>query len=128
MTWKSEATKAAYFERNRAKINARSQAWREKNRPLHRKLVFASQVKRLYGITVDEYEKRLADQDGKCFVCKSPPTGKHSNAKLHLDHCHTTGKIRKFLCGNCNATLGMAKDSSERLIALVQYLKDHADA
>lgn len=40
-----------------------------------------------------------------------------------IDHNHSTGTRRGVLCGACNRTLGAAKDSTERLEALIVYLK-----
>jgi len=43
--------------------------------------------------------------------------------RLSLDHDHVTGKFRGWLCGSCNSALGMAKESKEILLGLIQYLK-----
>lgn len=37
-----------------------------------------------YGITLEEYNKMLAEQDGACKICGSHPTGR----PLHVDHWH----------------------------------------
>ena len=41
----------------------------------------------------------------------------------HLDHCHTTGNYRGWLCGTCNQALGKFNDSTECLQSAIEYLE-----
>lgn len=43
---------------------------------------------------------------------------------IHLDHCHTTGEFRGFICSSCNLLIGHAKNSIEVLENAIQYLKN----
>jgi len=72
---------------------------------------------RLYGIDPDLAEAYYLEHNGQCEIC-----GIHDPGKLHMDHCHTTNKIRGMLCANCNHLLGKAKDSQRILIAAIDYL------
>lgn len=77
----------------------------------------------MYGITREEYDQKLANQNNCCAIC-----GTHvSNTKraLAVDHDHVTGKVRDLLCGKCNTGLGQFKDSLELLEKAVTYLKEH---
>jgi len=59
--------------------------------------------KRAYGITVEDYETMLVNQNGVCKICnKTCKSGK----SLAVDHCHETGKVRGLLCAKCNTNLG----------------------
>ena len=58
----------------------------------------------------------LRPEDSKCQCC-----GRID--KLHLDHCHNTGKYRGFTCKNCNVGFGHLGDSVEGLERALQYLK-----
>jgi hypothetical protein len=78
-------------------------------------------LRRRYGITLQEYREILEKQNGVCAVCGNGP-GKR---RLHVDHCHKTGKIRALLCTNCNSALGAARDDINRLYKLIQYLEKH---
>jgi hypothetical protein len=52
--------------------------------------------------------------------------GKHQTQqkrRLALDHCHSTGKFRGWLCSACNAGLGLFKDSPHLLVKAIEYLK-----
>ena len=43
----------------------------------------------------------------------------------HVDHNHTTKKVRGLLCNNCNAALGFAKENVATLELLIKYIKEH---
>lgn len=73
-------------------------------------------LKRIYGITLEQYDQMCADQEHKCKICQSIPE------ILYVDHCHTTGAIRGLLCKFCNAGLGCFRDSPESLDAAKKYL------
>ena len=57
----------------------------------------------------------------QCEVCGA--FGRDFKKGLYLDHDHTTGKFRGWICLRCNFALGMVKDNAEMLIALAEYLK-----
>lgn len=78
-------------------------------------------VKR-YGITIDEKELMIKQQNGCCASC-----GKEFISKLftNVDHDHLTNKVREILCRECNLILGYANDSIEILQKIILYLKKH---
>ena len=41
-----------------------------------------------------------------------------------IDHCHSTGKFRALLCGDCNKGLGFFKDDIHRLENAITYLNN----
>lgn len=61
----------------------------------------------------------LEAQGGCCAICKAP-----KGNKLCVDHDHRTGKVRGLLCSNCNAGLGMFKDSEDLLQSAKGYLNN----
>lgn len=85
-------------------------------------------LKRLYGITLKQYEELLKLQKGVCFLCGNPPKGTHSSGRphiLHVDHCHTTGKVRSLLCTKCNRGLGYFNENITLLSKAIQYINDN---
>jgi hypothetical protein len=74
-----------------------------------------------YGITVAEYQERLAAQKGACAVCK-----RRSASTLHVDHNHSTGAVRDLLCLRCNALLGHCAEDPAILQAAIDYLERHS--
>lgn len=101
---------------------ARSAAWYRANK---RRFLADSKERRLmaqYGITVAMRDAMIDSQGGVCAICQHTPTGKDV---FHIDHDHTTGKLRALLCFGCNAALGMLRDDSRLLRAAADYLDAH---
>lgn len=71
--------------------------------------------RRLYSMTMDDYEIRVVAQGGRCAICRTPE-------KLHVDHDHSTGQVRGLLCNNCNRALGLLRDDPDVLARAVLYL------
>ena len=92
---------------------------RLKQSPEGRRKNRAGYLWRKYGITLEEYEDRLEAQGGVCGICGRPPTARIA---LHVDHEHTTGRIRGLLCFRCNNALGDFDDDHDRLVAALVYL------
>lgn len=61
-------------------------------------------LRKAYGIGLDEYRSMLAEQDGRCAICRRPESD--FTKSLSVDHCHETGRVRSLLCGRCNTHLG----------------------
>jgi hypothetical protein len=76
-----------------------------------------------YGITLEQYEQMLIEQDSKCAVCGK--TEQENTKRLAVDHCHKTGRVRKLLCHHCNCALGMVDDDRNKLVALISYLMEN---
>lgn len=78
----------------------------------------------MYGITLDDYNKKSEDQNHSCAICHKPSKNQWG-AELVVDHCHTTGKIRQLLCDKCNRGLGQFDDNIELFEIAIQYIKKH---
>ncbi len=77
-------------------------------------------LKKLFNISVQEYDTILAFQGGVCFICKQPP----KKVKLAVDHCHKTGLIRGLLCMFCNRAISLFRDDLERFKNVISYLEN----
>lgn len=84
--------------------------------------VFDQSLRRLYGITLDEYQQMAAKQQHLCGLCGESPD---TERRMHVDHDHATGKIRALLCHHCNLLIGNAKESVDRLRLAIAYLEQH---
>lgn len=54
-----------------------------------------------------------------CEMCLRPS----GSRALHLDHCHTTGRFRGWLCGSCNTAFGRLGDSFQEAIKRLERYK-----
>jgi hypothetical protein len=82
----------------------------------------SSYIKSTFGITAEEYTKKLKAQNNICAICGVKFL---TNDLPHLDHCHKTNQIRDFLCVNCNLGIGNFKDSISILQNAINYLHKH---
>jgi hypothetical protein len=81
-------------------------------------------LKRLYNITIEDYDRLLERQENKCAICGCDSTSSRVHNRFSVDHDHKTGEIRGLLCRNCNMSLGGFDDSIELLSRAIYYLKD----
>lgn len=99
--------------------------WRKRNPERDKN----SNLKRHYGITLEQYEAMGEAQGWKCAICGGAETTKDKDGgprRMPVDHNHKTGKIRALLCTQCNRGLGLFSDSIERLQAAAAYLQKHS--
>lgn len=106
------------------------QRWREKNPNYTRNYMLVYRN----GISLEEYEERLAEQDGKCAICQTMSPGGRSK-HFHIDHDHRCcpdkkrrlcGRcIRALLCWRCNIVMGLAEDDTELLRHMIAYLEQY---
>ncbi|MDI3407070.1 endonuclease VII domain-containing protein [Streptomyces sp. B-S-A6] len=75
----------------------------------------AGHLKRQYGMTEADRDELVASQKGLCVICLKNPA-------VHVDHCHSTGKVRGVLCFNCNSAIGKLGDDPDALRRAIAYL------
>jgi hypothetical protein len=100
------------------KCESNYQFHRRKNRPEVRR---RSDLKRVYGISLEEYDAALALQEKKCGCCGLAVENSRPR-QFAVDHCHQTGKNRGILCGDCNMAIGLLGDNLKGLENAIQYL------
>lgn len=76
---------------------------------------------RKYGVSLADYDRMLVAQNGNCAICQAPEAEQH-NGVFHVDHCHTTGRVRGLLCRGCNHMLGVVGDNPAVLERAITYL------
>lgn len=100
-------------------VRAVQNAWYHRNK----KIVAEQNLVRSYGITQEQREAMEKEQGGLCASCGNPPRGRGHTAKLFVDHCHTTGRVRGLLCHPCNVALGLLRDDPARIRALLAFVE-----
>jgi len=106
--------------------NARARQWFQDNREQGRNTKFRLNLKRNYGMTVEEYDALLEAQRRVCAICGgiNPKHGRYGTQfRLAVDHDHETGKVRGLLCNNCNRALGLLSDDVDLLRIATSYLQ-----
>src|ERR1035437_6171270 len=112
---------ANYRKENKDKINAKSHHYNTTEGRKARRIKFYADnkeldkyrtrrayLKRMFNITLEQYENMVKSQGDCCAIC-----GKHrtkNGKRLAVDHCHATGNVRALLCSLCNKSLGGFKD------------------
>lgn len=126
---------ASYYEKNKEKVRQRSMeyyyAHRDKIRaqqnarnrtPEARLAARAYQLKKKFGISLEEYDRLLAEQGGCCAICGTSKPGGHYGVFM-VDHDHATNRLRGLLCHGCNAGLGNFHDNVAALLKAIEYLR-----
>lgn len=87
----------------------------------------AGVLRRTYGVTIEWYEKTLAEQGGLCALCSK---ANRDGRMLAVDHDHTCCAGRKscgncaraLLCTRCNTGLGAFGDDTALMAAAIEYV------
>lgn len=80
-------------------------------------------LKSKYGVTSESVDLMLRFQGGECKICRRE-LHYGDTRSIHLDHCHTTGRLRGILCTGCNTGLGSFQDNPASLVRAAMYLVD----
>jgi hypothetical protein len=137
-TWKKRnparvrGLRRKYYSKNREQIRSRSREryaldprplrsarakWRQQNPEKVRIGLRKSALKSKYGLTWEKYQTLLRRQNRRCRICSG------GLLEPHVDHDHSSGKVRGLLCHNCNTALGMFKDSARLLRRAAMYIE-----
>ena len=101
---------------------AYARGWRKDNPRKSRSI----DLKKMFGISIEQYEEMLHAQGGVCKICgeterRVDGVGRYTN--LCVDHCHSTGRIRGLLCTRCNRGIGLFGDKLEIVEMAATYLR-----
>jgi hypothetical protein len=83
-----------------------------------------AKMRQVYGISIEEYDRMLAAQGGRCAICKTDKPNGPSKKYFAVDHCHQTQKNRGLLCCHCNFMIGHSKDDVTVLASAIKYLNE----
>lgn len=102
-----------------------ARAYRAANPDLYRD----KHLRKKWGVSLDWYNQQLAEQGGRCAICKEAESATHQKTGLPrsfaVDHCHGEGHVRGLLCSKCNTGLGSFRDDPVLLQAAIAYLEKH---
>lgn len=88
-------------------------------------------LKRRYNVSFYAAQKLYESQNGKCAICEIPipeltDENKSRTNWAHVDHNHSTKKVRGLLCPSCNHLLGNCKEDVVTLQKAIQYLQKYS--
>lgn len=115
------AKRSANKSGHRGQCKQCDQEYRNKNQDAIREYHYQNR----YGISLEDYNKKLKEQNFSCAICGSFHVEHERMKTLVVDHCHTTGKVRGLLCHPCNVALGAVKEKEEILMACISYLRSY---
>jgi hypothetical protein len=116
---RSRRKKIRTYWRDPVKNAARTKEWRDNNRDRWLKIQRNSELKKSYGITLNQKDELINKQKHKCAICETTDPGTKGWC---VDHCHKTKVIRGILCNFCNLMLGYARDNTATLAKAAKYL------
>ena len=105
---------------NRNKINTHAKEYYQKpiNKDKRRK---RNLIKR-YGLTDEQYNTFLNTKT--CCLCgKELVVSNVGCNKIVIDHNHTTGVVRGFICSACNLIIGLCNEDVNVLSNIINYLQ-----
>jgi hypothetical protein len=79
------------------------------------------QLKKNYGLTIEQFDALLASQDYSCDCCKRKEPG--GRGQWHVDHCHASGEVRGLLCHQYNVGIGCLGDDLQGINNARRYLE-----
>jgi len=116
-------------EEQRKAQHARSEAWKKNNPRAYRRILLSRDLTKNFGMTLEEYEKKLEEQKHCCAICGRKETlssNKKTADRLSVDHDHKTKRCRGLICHHCNRGLGLFRDDPEVLEKAAAYLRKHS--
>lgn len=69
------------------------------------------------------YAEVLELQGGGCAICGR--LQREGERAFHIDHDHSTGKLRGILCSGCNLGLGHFADDVDSLAEAIKYVEHY---
>jgi hypothetical protein len=82
-----------------------------------------NKLKKEFGITLDEYNVMLNNQNNGCAICHR--TEKENKKMLAVDHSHETMKNRALLCSSCNILIGFIEKNKLNIDDIKNYLNTY---
>ena len=93
--------------------------WSKKYHVLVKEKRKIQRLKRMYGMSLEEFTQLFNSQNNVCAICKGT---EWKNKRPYVDHNHITGEIRGIICHKCNIAIGMIKEDINIAQSIIQYL------
>lgn len=114
-----------WVSKNRIKVNSDMKTYRKEHPERDKEIQRKSRIKRLYGISPEEYQSLIKKQKGLCAICGLPLPAFEENGLPPIDHRHSDNKVRGVVHGKCNRGIGMFDDNPSLLRKAAEYLENN---
>ena len=76
-----------------------------------------------YNVELEVIMDLLDKQSGCCAICSAD----FGSTIYHIDHDHTTLRVRGLLCSNCNTGIGLLQEDISILNKSIDYINKHKE-
>jgi len=104
---------------NRARANS-AKVLKEQN-PEKLALLKDSQIRKNYGIGLNDFNAATRAQDSKCAICHE------DGHRLCIDHSHVDKSVRALLCNSCNSGFGILAQNIDYMENAIKYLNKYGN-
>lgn len=124
-----------YYAKNKERKKAATREWYQNNKDKRREYRAGRfekdkvwkrdwDLQKRYGINAEVVDLTIEMQNNHCPICRRYFA--KDDRRWHVDHCHTSGKVRGIICSNCNTLLGQAKENISTLKNAIAYLEGNS--
>lgn len=96
--------------------------WSRKNKGRYKTRRRDYYLQKLYGITIEDYNRLFLEQGGRCKICKRHQS--EFKRSFAVDHSHATNRVRGLLCHHCNKGLGHFFEDAMTMENAIIYLRE----
>jgi hypothetical protein len=114
----AQKTNKEYREAHPETVKATSKNYYKNHTKKCRTANRAGHYRRSFNLSLADIETIKAYQNNQCAICGVSLNSRRPN----LDHRHTDGLIRGFLCWRCNRALGVYRDRIDWLLNTIIFL------
>jgi hypothetical protein len=81
------------------------------------------ELRREYGLSREKLVDLVTKQGWRCAICLAVFPRRLTGKRVHVDHCHKTGRVRGVLCASCNLAIGKLGDTAAGVRRALAYLE-----
>lgn len=115
--------RATFYQRNKKRLLAAQKVYNAKHVEEIQAYRRSYYRRKSYGIDKSTFDKMLESQNNRCGICEIPFDLTDKKLAPHVDHDHSTGKIRSLLCMKCNCGLGNFNENPLLMENAIAYLR-----
>lgn len=82
------------------------------------------ELRRTFGISLEDYHVMLQAQNGVCDICKKENPSK-KDKYFSVDHNHKTDQVRGLLCLHCNRGIGCFFENVQIMLNAIEYIRKY---